>query len=74
MSYLKKAWITELDGTDLTTLSLESQDPEGPACLIVRELKFPMTGPKRHTICITYLTDDDLLTLYAALQEHIYGL
>lgn len=73
MSNLKKAWIRQNDDLDLYSLSIESTDPTGSNKLHVREMTFPEKDPKRHTICITYMTLEDIHDLYEALGEYLYA-
>jgi hypothetical protein len=69
---MKKAWVTREDTLDLYALSFESEGIQEHERLAVKELIFPRIEPKRHTICLTYLTEDDLYNLYEAIGRELY--
>lgn len=69
---LLKAWITSHDG--MNVLSLESADPINMP-LNTREMHFSARGTKepRHSLCISFLSDGDLLTLHQVLNDYLFG-
>lgn len=71
---LKAAWITPLGPRGPFTLTLESEGIEGPDRLPVHEMVFPETpadAPKRHTVALAAMTEEDLDLLSELLLRSI---
>lgn len=69
-SFLKRAWTTQDTDTGLYALTFESSDIN--CRLSTKELAFPKV-PTRHTICLTYLSEEDLMRLYNVIGDTLYG-
>jgi len=69
---LKKCWITYGDGTDLCSITLESDDPLIP--VTAREINFPAEPtpecPLRHTMNIGVFTQNDIDLLAKLLDQY----
>lgn len=71
---LKKVWLTEHE--NLSSLSMESEDPSQPHTRIIFHESFHPANPTpehplRHVLVISCLTDEDLCKLHKAIGRHI---
>ncbi len=68
---MKKAWVAQFtDGSELVSLSIESDGLEPENIINVSETMFPAVNPSRHVIVLGLLSQDDINKLAQCLDKH----
>ena len=68
---MKKAWIQQFtDGSDLVSLSIESDGIKPEEIVSVSQSTFPSDNPNRHVIVLGLFNNDDINKLAQCLDLH----